>query len=90
MRGRHRGDVRLSCRRRRGRCCRRRGTELAQPLLKLAVTVLQFLVLAGELPKLVLQPLDAHFEVGILGKGLRSNGEHRGGSRGAANDVKSG
>ncbi len=30
--------------------CLRRGAELAQPLFELTVTVLQFLVLAGQLP----------------------------------------
>src|SRR5438105_1054141 len=57
--------------------------------------VLQFLVLAGDLPELVLQPLDAHLEVGILGQGrtnkaLRSKGEHRGGCHGTESVVKSG
>jgi hypothetical protein len=51
---------------RRGRC----GAELTQPILKLAVTVLQFLVLAGQLPELVFQPLDPHLQVGIIGLGL--------------------
>jgi hypothetical protein len=95
LRRRHRGDARLSCRRRRARCCGRRGTELAQPVLELAVAVLQFLVLAGDLAKLVLQPLDAHLEVDILGQdrknnGLRSDGKHRGGGHGAADHMKSG
>ena len=45
----------------------RRAAELAQPLFELAVSVLQFLVLAGELPQLVLEPLDPHFRVAIIG-----------------------
>jgi Threonine synthase len=69
--------------------------EGGTPLLELPVTVLQLLVLAGDLAQLVLQPLDAHLEVGILGQdrknnGLRSDGEHRGGGHGAANHMKSG
>jgi hypothetical protein len=28
---------------------------------------LQFLVLAGQLPELVFQPLDPHFQIGVLG-----------------------
>ena len=67
-----------------------RGAKLAQPLFKLPVAVLQFLVLAGDLPKLVLQPLDAYFEVGILRMGLRHKGEHRGSGRGEGKRVKSG
>ena len=49
------------------RALRRRRAELPQPLLELAVAVLQFLVLAGQLPQLVFQPLDPHLEVGIVG-----------------------
>jgi hypothetical protein len=41
-----------------------------QALLKLPVAVLQFLVLAGELPQLILKLLDAHFR--IDGTGLRN------------------
>ena len=41
--------------------------ELPQPLLKLAVAILQLLVLAGQLPQLVFKPLDPHLEVGIVG-----------------------
>ena len=41
--------------------------KLPQPLLELAVAVLQLLVLAGQLPQLVFQPLDPHFSVGIVG-----------------------
>ena len=56
----------------------RRAAELAQPLLKLAVSVLQFLVLAGELPQLVLEPLDPHIRVGIVGLRLALWGALRG------------
>ena len=45
----------------------RRGAKLAQPILELAVAVLQFLVLAGQLPELVFQPLDPHFQIGVVG-----------------------
>ena len=53
--------------------CLRRGAELAQPLFELTVAVLQFLVLAGELPQLVLKLLNSHFRVDIVGlrEGLR-------------------
>ncbi len=64
-RGRCCGHVRLRSRglaTRRGRC----GAKLAQPILKLAVAVLQFLVLAGQLPELVFQPLDPHFQIGVI------------------------
>jgi hypothetical protein len=40
---------------------------LAQPLLELAVAVLQFLVLASQLAELALQPLDPHLHVGVIG-----------------------
>ena len=46
---------------------RRRGAELAQPILELAVAVLQFLVLAGQLAELVFQPLDPHLQIGVVG-----------------------
>ena len=64
-RGRSRGHVGLR-HRRLAAWRRRRGAELAQPILKLAVTELQLLVLAGQLPKLVFQPLDPHFQVGVV------------------------
>ncbi len=38
-----------------------------QALFELPVAVLQLLVLAGELPQLVLKLLDAHFRIGIVG-----------------------
>ena len=41
--------------------------ERPQALFELAVAVLQLLVLAGELPQLVLQLLDPHFQVDIIG-----------------------
>ncbi len=44
----------------------RRGAKLTQPVLELAVAVLQFLVLAGQLPELVFQPLDPHFQIGVV------------------------
>jgi hypothetical protein len=45
----------------------RAAAELSQPLLELAVAILQLLILAGQLPQLVLEPLDPHLEVGIVG-----------------------
>ena len=82
------GHVRLGWRRC-GRCWWR-GAKLTQPLFELPVAILQFLVLAGDLPELVLQPLDAQFEVGILGKSLRGKSEHRSSGRGERKRVKSG
>jgi hypothetical protein len=64
LRRRHRGHIGLT---RTGRAWRRHaGTKLAQPLLKLAIAVLQFLVLAGELAQLVLKPLDTHLGIRII------------------------
>ena len=55
----------------------RRGAKLTQPILELAVTVLQFLVLAGQLPELLLEPLDPHFCVGVVGLRLALGGTLR-------------
>ena len=44
----------------------RRGAKLTQPILELAVTVLQFLVLAGQLPELAFQPLDPHLHITVV------------------------
>ena len=77
LRRRHGRHIALARRSRRG------PAELPQPLFELAVAVLQFLVLAGELAQLVLQLLDAHFRVGVirLRQGLRgyrkSHGDRR-------------
>ena len=62
---RRRGHAGLRHRRLAARCGRR-GAKLAQPILKLAVAILQFLVLAGQLPELVFQPLNPHFQVGVI------------------------
>ena len=72
-RGRRRGHAGLSHRGLAGGGCGRIATELAQAVLELAVAVLQFLVLAGQLPELVFQPLDPHLQIGIIGlrKGRR-------------------
>ena len=45
----------------------RTALECPQAVLELPVAVLQFLVLAGELPQLVLELLDLHCRVGIIG-----------------------
>jgi hypothetical protein len=50
-----------------GGTCSRATAKLPQPLLELTVAILQFLVLAGQLPQLVFKPLDPHLEVGIVG-----------------------
>ena len=75
-----------------GRAPAARRPELPQPLFELAVAVLQFLVLAGELSQLVFKPLDAHFGVGIIGlrRCLRRQRQHRGNRRGAGKLKKSG
>jgi hypothetical protein len=38
-----------------------------QALFELPVAVLQLLILAGELPQLILKPLNSHFRVGVIG-----------------------
>ena len=89
------GRIGLRHRRRRGHAglgdgrlaagCRRRAAELPQALFELAVAVLQFLVLAGQLPQLVFQPLDPHFRIGIVGlrESLGRQSQHRGNRRSA-------
>jgi len=64
-RGRSRGHVGLR-HRRLAAWRRRRGAELAQPVFELPVAELEFLVLAGQLPELVFQPLDPHFQIGVV------------------------
>ena len=66
-RGRHRGHAGLSHRRLAGRGYGSSATKLPQALLELAVAILQFLVLAGHLPKLVFEALDAHLQIRIVG-----------------------
>ena len=78
----HDGDVRLvTCLRSRRS---RRGPELPQPLLELTVAILQFLVLAGERPKLLFQLLDSQLRVLIirLCKSLRRQRKRHGDGRG--------
>src|SRR3954452_13145623 len=63
-----------------GRRTRGRRTQLPETLLELPVAVLQLLVLAGELPQLVLKLLDADFRidvVALLRERLRGGREHR-------------
>jgi hypothetical protein len=63
-----------------------------QALFELPVAVLQLLILAGELPQLILKLLDPHFRVGILGlrERLRAKRQHRSHCSGTCNSVKSG
>ena len=70
----------------------RAALQRPQALLELPVAVLQFLVLAGELPQLILELLDAHFRVGIVGlrQHLRRQRQHRGDRHGAGSSMKSG
>ncbi len=62
----------------------RAALKLPQPLFELAVAVLQFLVLARQLPQLIFQPLDTHFRIGVIGlrKHLGTQREQRGDGRG--------
>jgi len=43
------------------------GAELAQPILELPVAELHSSFWPGQLPELVFQPLDPHFQVGVVG-----------------------
>ena len=67
-----------------------------QALFELPVTILQFLVLAGELPQLILKLLNPDFRINVVGLGerrqtqdRRTQHQHRGDSRGARNLMKS-
>jgi hypothetical protein len=63
-----------------------------QTLFELPVAVLQLLILASELPQLILELLNPHFRVDILGlrEGMRTKRQHRGDGRSARNSMKSG
>jgi len=63
--GRHRRGVRRSSRP--SRSGLHAGLKLPQALFELAVAILQLFVLAGQLPQLILEPLDAHFRIDIIG-----------------------
>jgi hypothetical protein len=58
--------------------------EQAQPVFELPVAKLQFFVLPGELPDLILQLLNSDFRIDLVGlrqrlrKGLRAQRERRG------------
>jgi hypothetical protein len=75
---------------RRLHCAWRAAAKLAQALLELPVTVLQLLILAGHLPELVFQPLDAQLKVCVLGERGGSDGKHRGSRHGRDDLWKSG
>jgi hypothetical protein len=65
--------------------------QRAELILKLAIAVLQFLVLAGQCAELVLQPLDADFRIEIgLREGGRRQHESACDERGAKGGMKSG
>ena len=70
-------------------CRLRAALQRPQALLELPVAVLQFLVLAGELAQPVLEPLDPHLRIGIIGLCANArasdSSEHRGNRRGAGN-----
>ncbi len=61
-----------------------------QAIFELPVAVLQLLVLAGELPQLILKLLNSHFRVIGLRRYLRGQRQHRGDCRGVRNSMKSG
>jgi hypothetical protein len=50
----------------------RTALKLPQTLFELAVAILQLFILAGQLPQLVLEPLDTQLRIGIIG--LRETG----------------
>lgn len=58
LRRRRRGDARRCT-----GCGLHAALQLPQPILELAIAVLQFLVLAGELAKLLFQLLDAQLRI---------------------------
>jgi hypothetical protein len=66
--------------------------QLTQALFELAIAILQLLVLAGELPQLVFQPLNAHFRIRVirLRQRLRGQGKARGERSDASQLMKSG
>jgi hypothetical protein len=74
----------------------RTSLKQSQPLLELAVAVLQLLILAGELPKLIFKLLDSNLGVDLvrLWQGLRQAGlrraetQRRGQSRSARKTMK--
>jgi hypothetical protein len=80
----------------------RTALQLAEPLFKLAIAVLQFFVLAGELAQLVFELLDAHFRIAVIGlrprlrrqckrrQCKRRDGKTRGKHRNAGQLMKSG
>ena len=88
---RHRRDIGLAGRSL-SRSAARLAAELAQPLLELAVAVLQLLVLTGQLPQLVFKPLDPHLGIGIVGLGKHwcRNVEQRRDRRGGGKKMKPG
>ena len=100
LHGRQRGRAGLGIvgRNRAGLGRRRLRTSLkqSQPLLELAVAVLQLLILAGELPKLIFKLLDSNLGVDLvrLWQGLRQAGlrraetQRRGQSRSARKTMK--
>ena len=83
-----RSDARLGCRRRTGRRLHA-ALQLPQPILELAIAILQFLVLAGELAKLLFQLLDAQLRIRIirLRQRLRRQSDHQRDDRDCANKL---
>jgi hypothetical protein len=87
------GDRRLAA----GRAC----LKLPQAIFELPVAVLQLLILASQLPQLILELLNPHRRVFIIGlrqnllrqdllrQGARTKRQHRRQSRDARNSVKS-
>ena len=90
------GDIGLGNRRRSAGSTLGAALKQSQALFELPVTILQFLVLAGELPQLILKLLNPDFRIDIVGLGesrrtqdRRTQHQHRGDSRGARNLMKS-
>ena len=77
--------------------CLRASLKCPQALLELLILMLQLLVLAGELPQLVLKLLNSHFRIAIIGlrqcrrkESLRPQRQYRGECGGAGNLITSG
>ena len=89
---RHRRDIGLTGHRRACRCGLGAALQQLQAILELAVAVFQLLVLAGELPQPILELLNAHLRIDIVGlreRLRRCQRQHRGHCRGAGNLMKS-
>jgi len=89
---RRRGNVGLGDGRLTDGRARRAALKRPQAILELPVAVLQFLILSGELPQLILKLLNSHFRVDVIGlrQRLRGQRQHGGDGRRARKLMKSG